>query len=87
MNHGPFYRGGVFDILVTIMRIWYSNPRFQVRGPWTAAIVSSFGANYGRVDLAQSNLLQSALSLHVLCGPLRRASWLPRVFLLLVFRA
>jgi len=29
-----------------------------VRGPWTAAIVSSFGANYGKVDLAQSSLFQ-----------------------------
>lgn len=57
MDYGPFL-GGAFDFLVTIIRIWQSNPRFQVGGPWTAAIVSSLGANYGIVDVAQSSLFQ-----------------------------
>ena len=76
-----------FDLLATIIHIWHSNPRSQIRGPWTAATVSSFGANYGRVDLAQSNLLQSALPLRGPYGLPQHASWQPHVFLLLIVRA
>ena len=56
------FNGGTppLDLLVPSMWMRHSNPRFQVRGPRTSATASSLCANYGRVDLAQSNLLRSA---------------------------
>ena len=35
----------LFDLLDTIIQIWRSNPRFQLRGPWALAIASSLCAS------------------------------------------
>ena len=78
----PFKGVPLFDLLVNSWEFDTVTP-----APWTLATAASLCANYAPRYLAQSSLLRFASPPRGPCGPLRRASWLPGVFLLCVFHA